>query len=79
MSSYFNSDQQAEMQYLASLKPEQLCWCGWYTVGKCNTPNPCPPEASKADRLKVTCECGGYPGKPDTKMYHRFGCKHIKV
>ena len=74
--SYFNEDQQDEMRYLASLKPEEKCWCGWYRVGECNTPSPCAPEDSMADRLKVTCECGSYPYKPGGRMIHRSGCKH---
>ncbi|MBB5414088.1 hypothetical protein HDG42_000112 [Paraburkholderia sp. JPY171] len=72
--SYFNSEQQANMAYLSSLPPEKTCWCGWCEVGRCDTPNPCPPGSTLADRLKVTCQCGGYPGKPGTPMYHRVGC-----
>jgi hypothetical protein len=74
--SYFNEEQQSEMRYLASLKPEEKCWCGWFPAGKCNTPNPCAPEHTMAERLKVTCECGNYPHKPGGRMIHRYGCKH---
>jgi hypothetical protein len=74
--SYFNKEQQNEMRYLASLKPEYKCWCGWFPVGKCNTPNPCPSDATMLERLKVTCECGNYPGKPGMSITHRIGCTH---
>jgi hypothetical protein len=72
--SYFNEEQQDEMRYLASLKPEEKCWCGWFRAGQCNTPNPCPPDVTMADREKTTCECGGYPGRPGRPLTHRHGC-----
>lgn len=72
--SYFNEEQQDHMRHLSSLSPEAKCWCGWCLAGKCDTPNPCPSDATMADRLKVTCECGGYPGKPGAGMFHRYGC-----
>jgi hypothetical protein len=72
--SYFNEDQEDSMRYLDSLSPEMKCWCGWYEAGKCDTPSPCPADATMADRLKATCACGGYPGKPGSPMYHRPGC-----
>ena len=77
--SYFNEEQQSEMRYRASLKPEEKCWCGWFPAGKCHTPNPCAPEHTMADRLEVTCECGNYPHKPGGRMIHRHGCLHEGV
>jgi hypothetical protein len=74
--SYFNEEQQSEMRYLASLKPAEKCWCGWFPAGKCSTPNSCAPEHTMADRLKVTCACGNYPHKPGGRMIHRLGCEH---
>ncbi len=72
--SYFNEEQENEMMYLASLKPEDRCWCGWYLAGKCKTPTPCDPKDTLADRLKVTCSCGSYPHKPNAKINHRTNC-----
>jgi hypothetical protein len=38
--SYFNSEQQDYMRYLASLKPEDKCPCGWTAKGQpCFTPS----------------------------------------
>lgn len=73
--SYFNEYQQSEMDYLSSLKPEERCWCGWYKKGECNTPTPCNPKDTLANRLKVTCECGSYPHKPGNSVNHRSNCK----
>lgn len=72
--SYFNEDQEDEMRWLASLKPEEKFWCGWYRVGRCNTPLPCPPGVSMADRIRETCSCGRYPGKPGRTLFHGRGC-----
>lgn len=72
--SYFNEEQQGEMRYLASLKPEEKCWCGWCRAGHCDTPSCCAPEHTMADRMKVTCECGSYPSKPGGQMIHRRNC-----
>jgi len=43
--SYFNADQEAYMEYLSKLKPEEKCKCGWYLVNECpNHPKPKPSE-----------------------------------
>ena len=54
--SYFNEDQIAHMDYIASIPPQLRCWCGWYDafgqpykLGKC--PNGCPKDKTCADKL----------------------------
>lgn len=31
----FNADQREYMAYLASLRPDEKCRCGWYLWGEC--------------------------------------------
>lgn len=37
--SYFNSDQQGHMRYLATLTTEEKCLCGWERLGHCLKPS----------------------------------------
>ncbi|MCL5265166.1 MAG: hypothetical protein M1343_08255 [Chloroflexi bacterium] len=48
--SYFNEDQQEYMRYLATLKPEEKCACGWGKKGQCYCPKDL--EYQKAQRLE---------------------------
>lgn len=73
MAIVFNSYQQDYMKYLASLKPEEKCYCAWYRVGECYN---CPKEATLTDRLKVQCpSCRNYPEYGKTEMTHNIMCK----
>lgn len=35
MSDFFNTEQNAHMEYLASVPPPRRSWCGWYMRGEC--------------------------------------------
>ncbi len=60
--SYFNSYQEGYLRYLATVTPEDRCWCGWYSKGQCMAGTKCPPDKSLADRMAVWCpECHGSP------------------
>lgn len=67
----FNDEQTDYCKYLASLEPEQKCWCGWFKLGEC--PH-CGPGKTAADKMKVWCpECHNVPrnGQP---IVHVKGC-----
>jgi hypothetical protein len=70
---WFNEDQQAYIEYLATIPPEQKCWCGWYKVNEC--PH-CPSGKTSADKIAVRCpECHNDPGpEGDRPIIHRKGC-----
>ena len=51
--SYFNRDQEAYMDYLAKLRPEEKCYCGWYLLGECRNGS-CDPNKTNADKIKET-------------------------
>jgi hypothetical protein len=74
----FNSEQRGHMEYLASIPPDQRCWCGWGLAGRCDTPSPCPPDASMADAMATRMPCCGRPAdRPDfprTTGSHYTGC-----
>lgn len=76
--SYFNAEQQAHMRALASIPDEQRCWCGWGRAGRCDTPDPCPPDLTLADRRVTEQPCCGRPAaRPDfprTTGSHYAGC-----
>lgn len=53
--SYFNADQEAHMDYIATIPPEERCYCGWYDapgaayrLGQCTH---CPKDKTCADKL----------------------------
>ena len=75
--SYFNSEQEAYMDYLRSVPARELCWCGWHPRKEkgfnpeCDTHN-----KTAADKMAVWCpECHNDPG-PNGKppFTHRKGC-----
>ena len=69
-----NSDQRDYVESLATMRPEDKCWCAWYPKGECHS---CPPDLSLADRLKVSCpECRNYPraSNPTEPFVHIKGC-----
>ena len=79
----FNADQRAYMDDLASMPPDEVCWCGWYPRGQCATPTPCDPSKSAADKLAVRCpdpRCraadapAGWPGHRGY-VIHTIGCR----
>jgi hypothetical protein len=78
--SYFNAEQEAHMDYLATIPPAQRCWSGWGLlpdrVGCCGTL--CPADASLADNLATRQPCCGRPApRPDfpfTTGSHYAGC-----
>ena len=49
--SYFNSEQEAHMNYLASLSPLLRCWCGWDARGHCYNSECLDDQRCLADRL----------------------------
>ena len=69
----FNDEQISYMKYLATVPPEQKCYCGWYMADEC--PN-CKGRGTLADRLKVSCPtCHNYPhlgGRPT--ITHNIKC-----
>jgi predicted amidophosphoribosyltransferase len=69
----YNEYQIAEVKYLNSLKPNELCYCGWYTLGRC--PN-CPPNKSQADKQVRECpQCKAAPhASGDYRTIHLGGC-----
>lgn len=72
----FNQEQTAYMQYLASIPPEQKCWCGWSLLGECSNCRTYAPGKTTADRMEVWCpECHNDPGPNGlTTIIHRKGC-----
>jgi hypothetical protein len=51
-----NGEQQNHMRELARIPPEQLCWCGWCRIGRCDTPSACNINhagKSAADKLRA--------------------------
>lgn len=74
----FNPEQLEHMRDLAAIPPTERCWCGWGRVGTCDTPNPCPPDVTLADRLPTQCQCcGRAAARPDatrTAGSHYHGC-----
>lgn len=67
----FNDDQKDHMKSLFSIKPEELCWCGWYKKGECPQ---CDPNYSAADKLKMWCpSCHNAPND-----YGKGNIVHIK-
>lgn len=75
----FNREQREHMDYLASIPAVDRCWCGWGHAGRCDTPFPCPADATLADRLATEAPCCGRPaGRPDesrTSGSHYAGCR----
>jgi hypothetical protein len=52
MEHMFNADQQTYIHYIASIPPEQRCWCGWALLGECINSD-CPKDKTHVDWLKV--------------------------
>lgn len=74
----FNQEQKDYMKSLSEIPPDNLCWCGWYTLGSCTK---CPPNLSAKNKIDSWCEeCHNEPsnyGKGDIR--HRIGCsKKVK-
>lgn len=76
--SYFNEEQCKHVRYLASIPDGEWCWCGWGRAGACDTPAPCPPDLTLADRLRTEQPCCGRaaarPDFPRTTGSHYAGC-----
>ena len=62
----FNPDQLAHMDALARVPYPERCWCGWGSAGRCDVHDPCPPDATLADRIATEAPCCGRPAaRPD--------------
>lgn len=74
----FNDDQLRHRRALAAISPHQRCWCGWGLAGRCDTPDPCPPDTTLADRFATEQPCCGRDAtRPDalrTSGSHYAGC-----
>jgi len=70
--SYFNADQEAHMRSLASIPPEQRCWCGWSLMGQCWK---CKTDRTCADKIAEWCpKCHNDGGPERGPIIHRIGC-----
>lgn len=71
-----NTHQRAYIEYLRSLAPEQLCWCGWYPLAECG--KWCERHGrglTNADRVRESCvECGSSPFEPGGHVSHTRAC-----
>lgn len=71
----FNDEQVSYMNYLATVAPNEKCYCGWFMVKEC--PH-CKGRATCADKLEIRCQspkCLNYPhlgGRPT--IIHNIAC-----
>lgn len=73
--SYFNVEQQEHMRSLSAIDPSRRAWCGWFLVGKCEHPDPCPTDLTTADKLNMRHECcGTEPNLDNGRHGHNAGC-----
>lgn len=71
-----NKSRREYVEYLHTLQPEQLCWCGRYPVAECG--KWCERHGrglTNADRIRESCvECGSMPFQPGGPVSHNRWC-----
>lgn len=50
MGRYFNEEQEAHMAWLATIPPNERCWCGWDRLGDCSNCNKSHAGKTRIDR-----------------------------
>lgn len=74
----FNEEQREHMASLASIPPGDRCWCGWGVAGRCDTPSPCPSDATLSEKIASRLPCCGrapdYITSTRTTSSHYAGC-----